>query len=90
MEKENDKKQGVHEFLMTGCPFQTWGSETTIEVAMMVIQVLENMRSHGYKLVESSDLDVVGGRKGLQDKKKSKEKKELVLIDSWVFRRIQQ
>ncbi|KAG0294650.1 hypothetical protein BGZ96_000763 [Linnemannia gamsii] len=91
MEKENDKKQGVHEFLLAGCPFQTWGSETTIEVAMMIIQTLENMRLHGYKLVESTDLDIVGGSKGPQDKKeKKKEKKELLLIDSWVFRRIQQ
>ncbi|KAF9298694.1 hypothetical protein BGZ88_005166 [Linnemannia elongata] len=59
IEKESDKK-GVHEFTLTGCPFQTWGAETTFEVSMVIIQALENMQLHGFKLVESTDLDVIG------------------------------
>lgn len=90
IENERDKK-GVHEFRLTGCPFQTWGVETTIEVSLVIIQALENMRLHGYKLCrEAMDRDVVGGKTQMQDKKdKKKEKKEKVIVDSWVLRRIQ-
>ncbi|KAF8947657.1 hypothetical protein BGZ47_008290 [Haplosporangium gracile] len=90
IEQESDKK-GVHEFRLTGCPFQTWGAETTIEVSMMIIQALENMCLHGYKLCsESMDRDVVGGKPEAQEKKdKKKEKKEKLIIDSWVLRRMQ-
>ncbi|KAF9130057.1 hypothetical protein BG015_004060 [Linnemannia schmuckeri] len=88
IEQESDKK-GVHEFRLTGFPFQTWGTETTIEISMVIIQALENMRLHGYKLCsESIDRDVVGGKAETQEKKNKKEKKEKLIIDSWVLRRI--
>ncbi|KAF9540552.1 hypothetical protein EC957_003990 [Mortierella hygrophila] len=90
IEKESDKKD-IHEYTLTACPFQTWGAETTIEVSMVIIQALENMRLHGYKLCrEAMDRDAVGGKAQTQDKKdKKKEKKENIIIDSWVLRRIQ-
>ncbi|KAF9140154.1 hypothetical protein BGX30_006961 [Mortierella sp. GBA39] len=90
IEKESDKKD-IHEYTLTACPFQTWGAETTIEVSMVIIQALENMRLHGYKLCrEAMDRDAVGGKTQTQDKKdKKKEKKEMVIVDSWVLRRIQ-
>ncbi|KAK3810613.1 MAG: hypothetical protein JOS17DRAFT_502882 [Linnemannia elongata] len=90
IEKEGDMK-GVHEFTLTGCPFQTWGAETTIEVSMMIIQVFVNMRLHRFKLVELTDLDVIGKAEKQEVKeKKKKVKKEKVIIDSWVLRRTQQ
>ncbi|KAF9148420.1 hypothetical protein BG015_009853 [Linnemannia schmuckeri] len=89
IEHESDKK-GVHEFRLTGFPFQTWGTETTIEISMVIIQALENMRLHGYKLYsESRHRDAVGGQARMQEKDRKKEKKEKLTIDSWVLRRIQ-
>ncbi|OAQ23999.1 hypothetical protein K457DRAFT_873851 [Linnemannia elongata AG-77] len=90
IEREGDKK-GIHEYILTGCPFQTWGTETTVEVSMVIIQALENMRLHGYKLCrEAMDRDVVGVKTKTQDEKgKKKEKKEKVIVDTWVLRRMQ-
>ncbi|KAF8947658.1 hypothetical protein BGZ47_008291 [Haplosporangium gracile] len=92
IEHESDKK-GVHEFRLTGFPFQTWGAETTIEISMVIIQALENMRLHGYRLcIESRHRDAVGGQARTQEKKdkkkEKKEKKEKLIIDSWVLQRI--
>lgn len=68
-------KRGAYEFKLAGFPFRTWGSETSIETSMMMIQTLENMRVHGFELCLSMDLnDVEAGKK---------EKK----TDSWVLRR---
>ncbi|KAG0310824.1 hypothetical protein BGZ97_012290 [Linnemannia gamsii] len=76
--------KGAHEFTFTGCPFQTWGSETSIEIAMVVIQALENVRKYGFKLCESTDVSVVG------NKYETQKVKEKQIIDSWVLRRSKQ
>ncbi|KAF9146016.1 hypothetical protein BGX30_005112 [Mortierella sp. GBA39] len=84
IEKEGSKGS-THEFTLTGCPFRTWGPETSIETVMMMIQVWENMRQFGFKLDESADRNVVGKTK--QDKKVKVEKQ---VVDSWVLRRSEQ
>ncbi|KAF9543072.1 hypothetical protein EC957_001286 [Mortierella hygrophila] len=90
IEKE-DAKKGAYEFKMEGFPFRTWGSETSIERSMMLIQALENMRLHGFELCSLMDLDVVG--KGKQEKHEKQQKKgrndgrDKQIVDSWVLRR---
>ncbi|KAG9063382.1 hypothetical protein KI688_004264 [Linnemannia hyalina] len=90
IEKE-DAKKGAYEFKMEGFPFRTWGSETSIERLMMLIQALENMRLHGFELCSLMDLDVVG--KGKQEKPEKQQKKgrndgrDKQILDSWVLRR---
>ncbi|KAH7054954.1 hypothetical protein BKA57DRAFT_532677 [Linnemannia elongata] len=90
IEKE-DAKKGAYEFRMTGFPFRTWGSETSIERSMMLIQTLENMRLHGFELCSLMDLDVVGkGKQERHEKQQKKEKKDgrdKQIVDSWVLRR---
>ncbi|KAF9137961.1 hypothetical protein BGX30_009741 [Mortierella sp. GBA39] len=90
IEKEHEKK-GAYEFKMEGFPFRTWGSESSIERSMMLIQALENMRLHGFELCSLMDLDVVG--KGKQEKNEKQQKKgrndgrDKQVVDSWVLRR---
>ncbi|KAG9069782.1 hypothetical protein KI688_009107 [Linnemannia hyalina] len=84
IEKEGSKGS-THEFTLTGCPFRTWGSETSIETVMMMIQMWENMRQFGFKLDESVDRNAVGKTK--QDKKVKVEKQ---VVDSWVLQRFEQ
>ncbi|KAF9098062.1 hypothetical protein BGX29_007822 [Mortierella sp. GBA35] len=64
-------KAGTYEFKLRGYPFRPRKFES-VSMLMMLIQVLENVRLHGFKLCGSMDLNVVG------DEEQS--------IDSWVFR----
>ncbi|KAF9904191.1 hypothetical protein EC991_002939 [Linnemannia zychae] len=68
-------RSGSYEFKLKGYPFRSRRSNSSIETPMMLIQMLENIRLHGFKLCGSMDPNVIGS----DDTEQS--------IESWVFRR---
>ncbi|KAF9923616.1 hypothetical protein FBU30_006366 [Linnemannia zychae] len=64
---------GAYEFKLKGYPFRSTKSKDIIDTLMMLIQILENVRLHAFKVCASMDMNVVS--------------EEDESIDTWMFRR---